>query len=442
MFDMVDGWLARARTTMSEYAALCHQIDLLEAERARLLADAVAAYTWPDDVPEPDRFDAYGVQHINGQAYGEDLTSELAVAHHSSEAAAEYLVRDVATLTQRLPQCWATVAAGGAPLWQARRIVDTCQGVNPSAWPAIDAGIAPGLGGLGPRRLMSLITATRKTADPEWARRVADQAGARWVRMGGDDFDPLTGWVSARLDRADALFLDATVQLVADKLAAEGDTGTTDERRARALGVLANPAAAIQLTGVHTTRGMNPAPESEAEKQELTESAQTLIPVFTPRTQVYVHVCADTLADPDTVARIEGIGPVLVSQVARLTHGTRIRATPVLHLGSDTISVDQYEIPAWMRDRLVLRNGHDVFPWSSIESRHLDLDHTIAYQPGQPGQTALANLGPLSRRAHRVKTHAGWQLDQPSPGVFDWHTGAGQTIRVDYTGSHPTEDRE
>ena len=167
--------------------------------------------------------------------------------------------------------------------------------------------------------------------------------------------------------------------------------------------------------------------------------AQTLVPVFTPR---YVHVCADTLADLDTLARVEGIGPVLASQVARLTRGTRIRVTPVLHLDDDTIGVDQYEIPAWMRDRVVLRSPHDVFPWSSIESRHLDLDHTIAYQPGQPGQTTPANLGPLSRRAHRVKTHAGWQLTQPSPGVFDWHIGAGQTIRVDSTGSHPIHDRE
>jgi len=289
---------------------------------------------------------------------------------------------------------------------------------------------------------MSLVTATRKTADPQWAHRVAEQSASRWVRTGGDDADPLTGWVSARLDRADALFLDATVQLVTDKLAAEGDAGTADERRARALGVLANPAAAIQLTGVHTTRGMNPVPDSEAEKQTFVASAQTLVPVFTPRTQVYVHVCADTLADPDTVARVEGIGPVLASQVARLTRGTRVRVTPVLHLGVDTVAVDQYEIPDRMRDRVVLRDGHDVFPWSSVESRHLDLDHTIAYQPGQPGQTTPSNLEPLSRRAHRVKTHAGWQLTQPSPGMFDWHTGAGQTIRVDHTGSHPAHDRE
>ena len=427
---------------MFEYAALCHQIDVLEAERARLLATVVDDYTWPENQPEPDRFDAYGVQHIGGVAYGEDLTCELAVAHRSSEAAAEYLVRDVAILTQRLPQCWTTVAAAEAPLWQARRIVDTCQGVNPSAWPAIDAGVAPGLGSLGPRRLMSLVTATRKTADPEWARRVAEQAGARWVRTGGDTVDPLTGWVSARLDRADALFLDATVQLVADKLAAEGDMGTADERRARALGLLANPAAAIQITGVHTTRGMDPAPDSEVDRQAFVASAQTLIPTFTPRTQVYVHVCAEALADLDAVARVEGIGPILASQVAQLTCGTRVRVTPVVHLGSGTVAVDQYEIPAWMRDRVILRDGHDVFPWSSIESRHLDLDHTIAYQPGQPGQTTPSNLGPLSRRAHRAKTHAGWQLDQPSPGVFDWHTGAGQTIRVDSTGTHPIHDRE
>ena len=35
------------------------------------------------------------------------------------------------------------------------------------------------------------------------------------------------------------------------------------------------------------------------------------------------------------------------------------------------------------------------------------------------------NLGPLSRKVHRAKTHGGWQLDQPSPGVFLWRSPLG-----------------
>jgi len=62
--------------------------------------------------------------------------------------------------------------------------------------------------------------------------------------------------------------------------------------------------------------------------------------------------------------------------------------------------------------RGALRDAYDQFPWSSIESGHLDLDHTKPWQPGVAGQTSPDNLARLSRRAHRVKTLAGWRLER------------------------------
>ncbi|MEL4505665.1 DUF222 domain-containing protein [Luteococcus sp. H138] len=41
------------------------------------------------------------------------------------------------------------------------------------------------------------------------------------------------------------------------------------------------------------------------------------------------------------------------------------------------------------------------------------------------GQTHPDNLGPLSRLAHRAKTHFGWRLYQPLPGIFLWQTPLG-----------------
>ncbi|MCL2652915.1 MAG: hypothetical protein FWD63_03905, partial [Propionibacteriaceae bacterium] len=151
---------------------------------------------------------------------------------------------------------------------------------------------------------------------------------------------------------------------------------------------------------------------------------------------------ADTLDDPTAPVRVENIGPVLTSQLATITQTTKVRVTPVVHLDGTTIAVDQYEIPARIRRRVLLANPHDIFPWSSVESRHLDLDHTIPYQPGIPNQTRSNNLAPITRRAHRAKTHANWQLTQPAPGVYIWQTPAGQTIQVDNKGTHrlrPTE---
>ncbi|MCL2470227.1 MAG: 13E12 repeat family protein [Propionibacteriaceae bacterium] len=450
MFDNGE-WLVQARTAMADYAACRRMIDLMEAEAARLLAHAIDAYTWPVDQPEPDRFDTYRVEHIDGRAYGEDMISELAVANSSSAGAAHYLACDVATLARDMPQCWAKVVDAQAPLWQARKVAQACQGVMGADRAVVDVEIAPCLGAVGMPRLTRAVTAAVLIVDPDRAERIHQAKAHRCVLTGADEKDPLTGWVSARVDRQDAIYLDAMIQLVADRLAARGDATTVDHRRARALGMLANPAAVVQMIGIPTTRGMDSIPTTDEDYQAIKDTAGTMVAGFTPRTQVYVHlfavptsptkptsptagICPVSGISP--VARVEALGPILTSQVAQLTSGTHVRVTPAIHVDSTSFSVDQYEVPARLRHQVVLRNPYDVFPWSSIESRNLDLDHTIAFQVGQPGQTNPSNLGPVSRRAHRIKTVAGWQLDQPTPGVYIWRTPTGQTIQVDHTGTH------
>ena len=417
MFDSFEEWRETATEAMADYAALRRHIEQLETESARLLARVVEAYEWPAGVPEPTRFDEFKVEHILQHSFGEDLTGELAVANHTSIAAARYLVSEVTTVIDHLPQCWAKVISGRAPLHQARRVgADTVGYVPLDAWAQVDDLISPCLGAVNASRLGRAVEAAITATNPDGVRQRATDA-PRHVWVGGDTRDRLTGWVSARLDRRDALCLDSTVQMLADKLAVDGDGSTVDERRAKALGLLADPGAALQLV-------------------ENTPCA-TGTTAFTPRTQVYVHVHAENLGDGDAVARVEQIGPLLVSQVAALTQASRVTLTPVIHVEATADPVDAYEIPDRIRRQVLAREPHDVFPWSSTPSRHLDLDHTIGYQPGIPGQTRPDNLGPLSRKAHRIKTHAGWRLDQPTPGVFLWHTAAGQQARVDHLGTHP-----
>ena len=453
MFDQGE-WLTNARAAMADYVDARTLIDEMEAEASRLLAVAIQAYEWPEDVPEPDRPDTYGVEHIEGVAYGEDLSSELAVALKTSQASAQYLIADIASLEHNLPNCWGKVTDGEAPLWQARRVAQESFGLTDAGFKFVDRRVAPSLGAVGPGRLTRALHAAVKAADPDCSRRHTDQS-PRNVRIGGDKNDPLTGWLSARLDHSDAIYLDATVQLIADTLAAQGDSGTVDQRRAKGLGLLANPAAAVQLIGIPTNRGMDPNPSScvptpsscrrqdlDADKASFISRCADLAPAFTPRAQVFVHMFAGSLGDKDAIARVEGVGPVLMDQIAKITGGCSVKITPAIHVGGADAGVDQYEIPDRIRHQVLLTNPHDVFPYSSIESRRLDLDHTVPYANGAANQTRPSNLGPLSRRAHRVKTHAGWNLDQPSPGVFIWRTGAGQQFQVDHTGTHRINRRE
>lgn len=437
MFDIFAGWDTSRYEAMARYVELLRQRDELEAQIAQSLADVVAAYRWPNQMPMPAGTDRFKAEHISGEAFAEDLTGELAVANKTGLGTAHNLVRDIIGLTGQFPGCWSKVTSGEAPLWQARRITQEATRLPKEVWSQIDEAMAPALGAVGPANLFRLLDATLQVADQDGARLDTPAPKARYVHTGGDDADPTTGWISARVGRSDAIYLDAIVQQGADKLAADGETGTIDELRAKALSLLANPAAAVQFFGVPTTRGMNPPPACQADIDTVVAEASKLTSKFTPVTQVFVHLWATDMWDEQAVARLDRVGPLLVDRVADITQGSTVKLTPAIHIGDDGIGVDMYEIPTRIRQQVLLRNPYDVFPYSSTESRHLDVDHTVPYQPKLTNQTRLNNLAPLSRKAHRLKTHAGWHLEQPKSGVFIWHTAANQLIKVDNTGSHP-----
>lgn len=88
-----------------------------------------------------------------------------------------------------------------------------------------------------------------------------------------------------------------------------------------------------------------------------------------------------------------------------------------------------------MRRVLTVRNPVDVFPYGSRPARSCQVDHTTPYVAGVPGQTRLDNLAPLSSFAHRLKTHGGWKLQQPHPGVFVWRSPLGYEYAVTSEGT-------
>jgi hypothetical protein len=156
-----------------------------------------------------------------------------------------------------------------------------------------------------------------------------------------------------------------------------------------------------------------------------------------PTVVIYLHLHQDTVdRDLTGVARWEGQGPVTAAYVRdMLGPDCRFVVKPVLDLARQA-PVDGYEIPDAMREQVHLRTPAEVFPYSGATGRRVDLDHTIPYQPGgPPGQTSPGNLGPLGRRAHRAKTHGGWQVQQPFPGIYLWRSPTGRHYLVDHTGT-------
>ena len=75
-----------------------------------------------------------------------------------------------------------------------------------------------------------------------------------------------------------------------------------------------------------------------------------------------------------------------------------------------------------MRETVILRDAHCVFPGCRRDSRVCDLDHITEYLPmedgGPPGQTSPANLAPLCRTHHRIKTHSAWDHKRLDHGTY------------------------
>ena len=141
-----------------------------------------------------------------------------------------------------------------------------------------------------------------------------------------------------------------------------------------------------------------------------------------------MHVSDQTVRDGRGVVRTDH-GPITVDQLRHFLGDTcpNIKVHPVYD-PADTAAIDNYEIPVALRRAQSIKNPASVFPFSPSTSR-MDLDHTAAYEPdGPPGQTSMANLGPLTRSEHRAKTVGGWRAKQPDPGLYVWRSPEGEIV--------------
>jgi hypothetical protein len=259
-----------------------------------------------------------------------------------------------------------------------------------------------------------------------------------------------------RADTADVLYAEGQISRLADILMGHPDrlpTGvpdrgaqSRDEWEAVAAMLLSGrPLLAVRILAEHEQPNlvMNcdpddaPEPSTQSGRSDhetlIKELARRIDPKrFAPTVVLHVHVGAEALPglallrrdkyrprNEADLARVEGVGPVLLDTVRQwFGTGCTVKLQPVID--PDRIpSVDAYEVPDRMADALLARSPVSVFPWSSSQSRRMDLDHTVPYaQPpdGPPRQTGMHNLGPLSRREHRFKTFGRIEVSQPVPG--------------------------
>ena len=387
--------------------------------------------------------------------------AELGCVLRISDGAASRLIGDALDLRHRLPKIWAAAVAGQAPPHQARHIATATRHLTKDQAGFVDARLASALGALSWNRLHTLLEAAIYQADPIAAEhRAALAAQERFVRLGRNSEHGLK-IIIARATAGDAIWFKATIDRIADILTRQGDNDPADIRRSKAIGILAQPAQALQLLHQHQDDDWDgpdepdDLPDEPADPETAPEPHRSLhikpspFPPdrARPRAVVYVHLSDEALSAGRGVARVEEVGPVLLSQLHLIVGDhCSISVKPVIDLAAGHAPVDAYEIPASLREQILLRNPADVFPYAAAVSRSIDIDHTIPYlspdKGGPPGQTRIGNLGPHTRYHHRIKTHGSWQVRQPEPGTWLWRSPHHRIYLVNAGGTHPLGDSQ
>jgi hypothetical protein len=301
-------------------------------------------------------------------------------------------------------------------------------------------------------------------ADSALAAERADRARTAQDVFSFDSEDGLKT-VVAKAAAGDAIWFLATVNRIAEILSGRGDTDSVGTRRARALGILAQPAEALRLLMEHqhdrtdqpnesaelepaepdATGDDEPGCGSDVEPDDHRSLSMALSPAFDakaarPRVVLHFHLSDAALGAGHALVRCEDGGPLTLEQLVELLGrtGCQIRIQPVLD-PTEVAPVDGYEIPQRLRTAVRARQIADVFPFGTCLSSSMDLDHTERYVPtdygGPPGQTRLGNLGPMARPGHRAETHGGWAKRQPEPGYFVHRSPTGYVYLVSNQGT-------
>jgi hypothetical protein len=470
----------------------------LEAWADSLLARGICAFAEGHTVPDPDpdinegdtvarsrrafpgleravRFGGEGTPVV-----AEFAADALAPLLRVAPMTAGHLLGDALDLWHRLP--WVrTGLRDGTVSWQAARAIaagtrDLTVAQLEKA--RVDRRLYTSATRLTPGKLRARIAAVVAQADPEAVNKAARRR-TKGLHVG---FAPQphaqTTSIFGELDPAGAQRLDAQVSAVAGLLR-RLDAGTAWEAlRARALTLLADPAALYRLQqrlndlddrpdadldddlsdadlSDDTDGGGEPGGQDDTNGGGEPGTAAAVAGGAAPRlstTVVHLHADTGTWEAGQGLVEMEGYGWVPLWSLADMLDETRVR---VVHAdddaargggghgdapGSDPPGSDPagghgdpgYRPRQATRDAVAGRDRTCRFPGCNRHARSCQCDHTI---PWPHGPTCACNLGCLCTRHHRLKTHGRWRLRQPWPGVFLWRSPTGRYYLVDHSGT-------
>ncbi len=372
---------------------------------------------------------------------------EIAWARGASATSTQNALADVLDLEHRLPLTWAVCRRGECEVWVARKVARMSRHLARDRVGLVDRAVSRMIASEGAGRVLAVAEAKVIEADTELhEERREEERRRRYVGLGRTDEYGLRTLI-ARLEAGDAAAVDAVVHRVAEIIAPRHPEAHPDELRAIAFGWLARPAELFVLLLEHTEDGgtadAEPAPmpdaaESDGEPEPDEPSARAMsralafpadlldaLRSLDLRPLARRRSCTSTsrgrAPHEDGVVRIEGLGPVTLTQLAELLRRHDLKVQPVKDL-SGASRYTAYEHPESLRDQVHLVNVGDYWPFAHLDQPTCrpgpphSYDHGDEGRDPPPDQTAPQNSGPLGRRHHRWKTHAGFRSRQCGEG--------------------------
>ena len=383
---------------------------------------------------------------------------EIALARGTGVTATVNALADVMDLMHRLPLTWKVCQRSEAEIFIARRVAKLSRHLSLGPVGLVDAAVARIIARESGGRVLAVAEAKIIEADPELhQQRWEEERRRRYVSLSRTDEAGLRT-VIARVEAGDAVWVEATVTRVGEIIAPQHPDLKADEIRSVAFCMLARPAELLALLLEHTekdgSRRARPAEDGSRQARprekvflnravafpaELLDALRSAdLTRLAPRCVLHLHLHESVARGADGVARVEALGAFTLAQLRCLLGGAQVKVQPVIDL-SDRVRTTAYEHPESLKERVHLVTDGDYWPFATSTSRQVDYDHPTPYvdpgDGGPPGQTGTHNSGPLGRRHHRWKTHAGYRSRQAGQGRYVWITPHGLTFLVDHSGT-------
>jgi hypothetical protein len=177
----------------------------------------------------------------------EFCAAEFGAQMQTGYVSARSLMADALDLRHRHPELWQLILTSAVPSWKARKVAQATRHLSRSSAMQVDAAVARAIIGLPWARFETLLAAKIIEADPHAAEEQTKIWEAeRFVRTGRSNQSGLKMLI-AKANAGDVIWFMATVNRIAEILQLQGGMSSADVRRSRAIGILAQPALALQL---------------------------------------------------------------------------------------------------------------------------------------------------------------------------------------------------